>query len=66
MNGSDRGLNLIRPRRAMPQRLFDEHQRLVDQLAIPQAAILIFEQHDFVVAIESRRRACVLEQQQRQ
>jgi hypothetical protein len=46
----DRRLQLKRARTLMAQGFVDENEPLGDELAIPEAAILIFQQHDRLVA----------------
>ncbi len=48
-------LDLERPGAVMPQGLFHQGEPLGDELAIPQAAVLVLEQNDVVVCIQ----ACV-------
>ena len=65
MQRRDRRLDLIGPAAAMAHRLVDQRQPFGDHLLVPQAAILVVEQHDRAVGVEARRRAGMLQQQQR-
>ena len=49
----------------MAHRLVDQRQPLGDHLLVPKAAVLIVEQHQRAVGVEARRRAGMLQQQQR-
>ena len=65
MQRRDRGLHLVRAAALVTHRLVDQREPLGDQLAVPAAAVLVFQQHDAAVRVEARGRARVLQQQQR-
>ena len=64
MQGGDRGLDLVGAGTAVAHGLVDQRQALGDQLAVPEPAILVLEQHDGAVGVEPGRRPRVLQQQQ--
>jgi hypothetical protein len=61
---SDCCLQLKRARTLMPQSFVNEHQAFGDELAIPEATILILQQNDGLVGIQPRRCSRVLQQKQ--
>ncbi|MCY1297693.1 hypothetical protein D9M70_471440 [compost metagenome] len=65
MQGSDRGLDLIGAGLAVAHRPVDQRQRLINQWAVPQSAILVFEQDDGAIGIETGARAGMLYHHQR-
>jgi len=53
MQCGDRRLNLIGPALPVPHRLVDQRQPLGDHFPVPQATILIVEQHQRALGIEA-------------
>ena len=65
MDAGNGGLDLIGAGAPVAERLLHQRMAFGDQLAIPEAAILIFEQHDGALRIEARPRSRMLEKQER-
>ena len=66
MNRRDRRLKRIGPEAARRKRTLDERQAFVDLVAIPEATILIVEQHDLAVGCRARRAPRFMQQHQRE
>ena len=56
MQGGDGRLHLIGAGAAVAHRLVDQRQALADQLAVPERAVLVVQQHDLAVGVEPGRR----------
>src|SRR3989454_999642 len=66
MHRRDRRLNAIRPEAARRQGAFDERAAFRDQLAAPELAVLVLEQHQVAGGGAARRAARLLQEHQRQ
>jgi hypothetical protein len=64
MHGRDRGLDLIRPRRAEGERATEQRQPLLDLRAIPEPPILIGEEHHLSAVIHPGPPARVVQEHQ--
>ena len=62
VDGGDGRLQHVRPRRAGAQRVLDQAEALGDLLAIPEAPVLVVEQHEIAVAVGARLAPRVLQQ----
>ena len=60
MNRGNGGLQLIGSGNLRTLSLLDQHESLGNEGAVPQAAVLVFQQHDVAVRIEARGCACML------
>ena len=67
VQGGDGGLDGVGGgRRLGPQRRLDQGQALGDQRGVPEAAILVLQQHDIAGGVDPGRAAGVVQQHQRQ
>jgi hypothetical protein len=62
----DGGLDRVRTEPARGERGFDERHPLGDAVAVPQRAILVFEEHDVAGGRSARGAARILQQQERE
>jgi hypothetical protein len=65
MHRGDRGLHLVGSRASVAQSFLHKHEPFGNHLAVPQAAVLIFQEHYVTLGTEPRGRARMLQEQQR-
>lgn len=66
MTGSDRGLNLVRPRLSSPQSAFDQGRAFGDLGVVPAGAVLILQKNEVAGVIDAAGSASIHEEQQRE
>ena len=64
MQGRDRRLDLVGAGAPVTHGLVDQGEALGDHRLVPEAAILVFHQHDLALGVDPRGRAGVLQQHQ--
>ena len=66
VTGRDRGLDLVGAGLSAPERGFEQCARLVDAVAVPAAAVLLFERYEIAVLVDAAFAARFVEQHERQ
>ena len=66
MHGGDRRLEQIRPDSAARERALDQRHAFSDLVAIPQRAVLLFEEQEAAGAVDAAREAGVMEVHERE
>ena len=62
MDGRDRRLQHVGAGRTGAQRALDQAEALGDLLAVPQAPVLVVEQHDLAVLVDARLAPRIVQQ----